>query len=95
MLPPVPLPNELDTWDATLVTNLNKQKVSHPNMISKTMNHVKHLSSKMYPDDITRDIKNAGPISNDKVCLLGLIVDVAGEVRPFCSTLQNNRECKQ
>ena len=83
VLPPIPLPNELHIWDATFVNNSNRERVRHPSMISKTMNHVKHLSWKMYPDDITRDIRSAGLCSKDKVCLLGVIVDVAGEVRLF------------
>ena len=83
VLPPIPLPDELDTWDATLVTITNRERVRHPSMVSKTMNHVKHLSSKMYTDDITSDIESAGLSRNHKVCLLGVIVDVAGEVRLF------------
>ena len=86
VLPPVPLPDELDVWDSTYVTYSNRERVRHPSMISKTMNHVKHLSPKMYPDDITRDIESAGPSSNDKVCLLGVIVDVAGEVLALLRT---------
>ena len=83
VLAPVPLPNELGVWDATLVTNLNKQRVSHPSMISKTMNHMKHLSSKMYPFEITRDIESSGPCSNVKVWQF------------FCSALENKRKFKQ
>ena len=83
VLAPVPLPNELGVWDATLVTNLNKQRVSHPSMISKTMTHMKHLSSKMYPFEITKDIESSGPCSNVKVWLF------------FCSALENKRKFKQ
>ena len=64
---PVPLPNELGVWDATLVTNSNRERVSHPSMISKTMNHMKHLSSKLYPDDVITDIESTGAIGNYKV----------------------------
>ncbi|XP_074625296.1 uncharacterized protein LOC141883649 [Acropora palmata] len=63
---PVPLPNELGVWDATLVTNSNRERVSHPSMISKTMNHMKHLSSKLYPDDVITDIESTGAIGNYK-----------------------------
>ena len=79
VLAPVPLPNELGIWDATFVTNSNRERVSHPSMISKTMNHMKQLSPKLYPDDVTRDIKSAGVSGNDKVCLYGVILAVAGK----------------
>ena len=95
VLAPIPLPNELGMWDATLVNNSNREKVSNASMISKTMNQMKQLSSKLYPDDVARDIKSAGSIRNDKVCSLGVIVAVAGEVFCFCSALQNNSEFKQ
>ncbi|XP_015759216.1 PREDICTED: dynamin-related protein DNM1-like isoform X1 [Acropora digitifera] len=63
---PVPLPNELGVWDATLVTNSNRERVSHPSMISKTMNHMKHLSSKLYPHDVITGIESTGAIGNYK-----------------------------
>ncbi|XP_015766395.1 PREDICTED: interferon-induced GTP-binding protein Mx1-like isoform X5 [Acropora digitifera] len=66
VLAPIPLPNELGMWDATLVNNSNRERVSNASMISKTMNQMKQLSSKLYPDDVARDIKSAGSIRNDK-----------------------------
>ena len=74
---PVPLPNELGVWDATLVTNSNRERVSHPSMISKTMNHMKHLSSKLYPHDVITDIESTGAIGNYKVCWFSVNVIVA------------------
>ena len=79
VLAPVPLPNELGIWDAPLVTNSNREEVSRPSMIFKTMNHMRHLSSKLYPNEVTRDMKNAGPSGSNKVCLLGVIAAVAGK----------------
>ena len=76
---PVPLPNDLGVWDATLVTNPHMQKVPHPSMISKTMNHMKHLSKKLYPDYVIRDIENTGANDNYKVWLFGILA-MAGRV---------------
>jgi len=83
VLAPVPLPDDLRIWETTYVTVRNREEVRHPSMTSKTMSHMKHLSLKMYPNDITRDIESPGPSSNDKVCMLGIIVDVAEEVLFF------------
>ncbi|XP_015749624.1 PREDICTED: uncharacterized protein LOC107329450, partial [Acropora digitifera] len=63
---PVPLPNDLNIWDATFVNNSTRERVSHPCMISKTMNHMKYLSSKLYPDDVITDIENTEATSNYK-----------------------------
>ena len=76
---PVPLPNELDIWYGTLLNNSNRDRVSYAG-ISKTMDHMKELSPKLYPDDVARAIKSTGSIRNDKVCSLGVIVAVTGEV---------------
>ena len=75
---PIPLPNDLGVWDATRVINSNKERVSHPSMISKTMYHMKHLSSKLYPSDVIRDIEGTEAIGNYKVCWFGVNVTVAG-----------------
>ena len=83
VLAPVPPPNDLKIWEATYVTNRNREVVDHPSMTSKTMSHMKHLSSKMYTNDITRDIESPGLSSNDKVCMLCVIADVAEEVLFF------------
>ena len=83
VLAPVPLPDDLRIWETTYVTIRNREEVRHPSMTSKTMSHMKHLSSKMYPNDITRDIESPGTSSNVKVCLLGVIVDVTEEILFF------------
>ncbi|XP_067050204.1 uncharacterized protein [Acropora muricata] len=62
---PVPLPNELDIWYGTLLNNSNRDRVSYAG-ISKTMDHMKELSPKLYPDDVARAIKSTGSIRNDK-----------------------------
>ena len=77
---PVPLPSELVVWDATLVTNSITERTRHPSMISKTMNHMKHLSSKLYPYDVIRDIETTGTNGNYKVCSFSVNVSVFGSL---------------
>ena len=45
-------------------------------MTSKTMSHMKYLSKKLYPADVTNDIKSTGDSGNYKVCLVGVAVAV-------------------
>ena len=80
VLAPVPLPDDLRIWEATYVTNRNREVVDHPSMTSKTMSHMKYLSKKLYPADVTGDIKGTGDSGNYKVCLVGITVVMAGEV---------------
>ena len=75
---PVPLPDDLDEWDATLVTNSHRKEISHPCMISKTMNHMKHLSSKLYPDDVITNIENTEGNGDYEVRWFGVNLAVAG-----------------
>ena len=78
VLAPVPLPDDLSMWEDTRAINRNRQEVRHPSMTSKTISHMKDLSMKLYPDDVTKYIESAGAGGNYKVCLLG--VTVAEEV---------------
>ena len=82
---PVPLPNDLNIWDATFVNNSTRERVSHPSMISKTMNHMKYLSSKLYPDDVITDIENTEATSNYKVCWFSVNITLAQRVGSVCS----------
>ena len=82
---PVPLPNNLKMWETTYVTNRNGQEVDHPSMTSKTMSHMKHLSSKLYPRDVITGIESAGAIGNYKVCWFSVNVTVAEGVGSVCS----------
>ena len=91
VLAPVPLPDDLRMWETTYGIN----REDHPSMTSKTMSHMKYLSKKLYPADVTRDIKSTGDSGNYKVCLVAITVAVAGEVCFFCSALENKREFKQ
>jgi len=45
---------------------------------------MKHLSSKLYPDDVITDIESTGAIGNYKVCWFRVNVTVAEGVGSLC-----------
>ena len=87
VLAPVPPPDDLRMWETTYGIN----REDHASLTSKTMSHMKYLSKKLYPADVTRDIKSTGDSGNYKVCLVGITVVMAGEV---CFFLLRSRKQK-
>ena len=86
VLAPVPPPDDLRMWETTYGIN----REDHASLTSKTMSHMKYLSKKLYPADVTRDIKSTGDSGNYKVCLVAITVAVAGEV---CFFLLRFKQC--
>ncbi|XP_015766396.1 PREDICTED: dynamin-related protein 1A-like isoform X6 [Acropora digitifera] len=62
VLAPVPPPDDLRMWETTYGIN----REDHASLTSKTMSHMKYLSKKLYPADVTRDIKSTGDSGNYK-----------------------------
>ncbi|CAH3038800.1 unnamed protein product [Porites lobata] len=59
---PVPFPDELKTWDSTLLQN----RKPHPCMESPMMFHLKSLAEKLYPEGMIKDIERGNNQGNFK-----------------------------
>ena len=60
---PVPFPDELKTWDSTLLQN----RKPHPCMESPMMFHLKSLAEKLYPEGMIKAIERGNNQGNFKV----------------------------
>ena len=57
---PVPMPYEIDQWKELKLTTRDGNKMTHPCMVSKTMNHLKDLAAKLYPQQLVNEIEGHG-----------------------------------
>ncbi|XP_078374496.1 uncharacterized protein LOC144658045 [Oculina patagonica] len=55
---PVPTPGEIHLWESYPM----KEGKFHPCMSSKTMNHMKDLAKKLYPDQMVKEIEGRGNV---------------------------------
>ena len=56
---PVPFPDEISTWENCKVIYQNKTDQTHPCMSSRTMNQMKHLTKKLYPQQMMSEIDSS------------------------------------
>ena len=56
---PVPTPNEIDQWKSLTLTTREGNKI-HPCLTSKTMNHMKDLAEKLFPQQLVNEIEGHG-----------------------------------
>ena len=57
---PVPTPGEIEQWKSLTLTTRENNRIAHPCMISKTMNHMKDLAEKLYPQQLVNEIEGHG-----------------------------------
>ena len=57
---PVPTPNEIDQWQSLTLTTKEGHSRTHPCLTSKTMNHMKDLAGKLYPQQLVNEIEGRG-----------------------------------
>lgn len=57
---PVPTPDEIDQWKSQTLTTREGNKIPHPCLTSKTMNHMKDLAEKLYPQQLVNEIEGRG-----------------------------------
>lgn len=72
---PVPTPNEIDQWKSLTLTTREGSKI-HPCLTSKTMNKMKDLAEKLFPQQLVNEIEGHGNSSTHTTAFVNYKVSI-------------------